>query len=456
MIIIAGLNSCDYLDVEPKGKFVIDDAQEYVNMLEEIFPLYNIDVFGVVANEKSVTDTLPITNYDTPYLSANYLWDESVNRLETSPQSSTLYNKAYARIASYNIVLSGLPDAKGDTTLKAQGIATAKIMRAYNHFFLVNTFAKMYDPKTATTDPGIILQTDFNMEVLKKQNTVAEVYKSIEKDIEESLANLPDQAKGPMLPGKAFGYALKAKVALFKRDIKEAQNAALEALKYGNELIDMIALYNQNPDNPTSIYWKMDNSECLLFQMGSSQMAVYYSVINPETARKFDQGDVRKEILFSEQPLVNHPRKEPGSLVFYNSYMGMCMMEAGYNVCGIGLPEVYLMLAETYARQDDYITAMKYLNDLRVKRILPEFYKPLSARSRQESMDLIKKERDTELVLTANKFFDMRRFAAEEHITYTKTFGTRACTLKPDSHLLIMPFPKEALENNPNLKQNSK
>ena len=68
------------------------------------------------------------------------------------------------------------------------GIAQAKAMRAYNYFFLVNTFAKPYNPSTAATDNGIIIRTKFDLEEVGKQYSVADTYAFILKDLDEAVA----------------------------------------------------------------------------------------------------------------------------------------------------------------------------------------------------------------------------------------------------------------------------
>lgn len=92
-----------------------------------------------------------------------------------------------------------------------------------------------------------------------------------------------------------------------------------------------------------------------------------------------------------------------------------------WNPGGMRLSEVYLMIAECYARKGDKDNAMKYLNDLyrnRVRTGTPE----LTANDADEAFKLIREERKRELVLTYNGFFDMRRFCTEFNETLTKTY----------------------------------
>ena len=169
--------------------------------------------------------------------------------MDDSAGESQLYNSCYSRISKYNIIIDNIGDAEGPEADKTLGIAQAKIMRAYNYFWLINTFAVPYDPATAETDRGIILHTHFDLEAESVQGTVADAYRLICQDIDEALDDLPEQALNTYRPDKAFGYALKAKVMLYMRRYDEALEAALEALKHGNhQLWDMPAWLQQTAD----------------------------------------------------------------------------------------------------------------------------------------------------------------------------------------------------------------
>ena len=104
-----------------------------------------------------------------------------------------------------------------------------------------------------------------------------------------------------------------------------------------------------------------------------------------------------------------------------------------WNPSGMRLSEVYLMLAECYARKGspaDIAQAMNYL-------------------------DIIRSQRKRELFFTYNGFFDLRRFCTEFNETLTKEFEGETYTLSPNSTLLTFPFPLKAMQTS-DLKQNSK
>lgn len=304
------------------------------------------------------------------------------------------------------------------------------------------------------------------------QDTVADAYRLICQDIDEALDDLPEQALNTYRPDKAFGYALQAKVMLYMRHYDEALEAALEALKHGNhQLWDMPAWLQQTADgiygagtdlSQDRIYSMVlmtgmhgyDDPENLLYQ---PMNAVFNAtMLNKATADLYDkQNDVRYRGVFSWN-MPQRPTAETGSVAF------MYGTNIKLNEAGIRLSEVYLMIAECYARQGNVTETVNYLNTLREKRFLN--YTPLTAtdlgNDAAQALAFVRQERRRELVTSYNDFFDMRRFCAEFDETLTKTYvdsqgETHTFTLRPDSHLLTFPFPIQAMQTS-NLTQNSK
>lgn len=476
LCLLLSVTACDnYLDITPKGEAVLNTTADYLGLLEESMPTYTGSEFGYLANVVTYYDRSQLDGYSYPLISSSYFWDESIDRtqyMDDSAGESQLYNSCYSRISKYNIIIDNIGDAEGPEADKTLGIAQARIMRAYNYFWLINTFAVPYDPATAETDRGIILHTHFDLEAESVQGSVADAYRLICQDIDEALDDLPEQALNTYRPDKAFGYALKAKVMLYMRRYDEALEAALEALKHGNhQLWDMPAWLQQTADgiygagtdlSQDWIYSMVlmtgmhgyDDPENLLYQ---PMNAVFNAtMLNKATADLYDkQNDVRYRGVFSWN-MPQRPTAETGSVAF------MYGTNIKLNEAGIRLSEVYLMIAECYARQGNVTETVNYLNTLREKRFLN--YTPLTAadldNDAAQALAFVRQERRRELVTSYNDFFDMRRFCAEFGETLTKTYvdsqgETHTFTLRPDSHLLTFPFPIQAMQTS-NLTQNSK
>lgn len=122
---------------------------------------------------------------------------------------------------------------------------------------------------------------------------------------------------------------------------------------------------------------------------------------------------------------------------------------------GMRTAEVYLILAEAKARQNDLSGAVEVLNLLREKRIKgSEAILPEPATQREMMQEIIN-ERRKELLLGFSRFWDLKRFNTEPDYakTITRVFPLvstnveqKTYTLKPDSRLYIIPFPVAARE----------
>lgn len=477
------LFACDnYLDITPKGKSVLNQTEDYLGLLEDMYG-YPIEAEWYMCGEATSHDMNILKEYKNPINSAAFFWDENFDRAAymTATGYNSMYTACYNKIAKYNIVIRHIKDSQGKEEDKNKGMAQAKILRAFNLFYLINTYAKPYNPTTAEKDRGIILRAEFSLEKEGVQQSVAEAYRLIQQDIEESLPSLPHTTNNPFRPNKAFGYALKAKVHLFKREYQEALSASLsgiheaenngkhrlwdmnkeynEALnayktRYSSNMAESMfeyggVMYNMFRMTSQNTYFKHTyaDPENLLYQHGFNQMSPHPTMIRKEVASLFNpREDLR--YTFSMGMMPTRPTAEPGSVTMNN-------MMIQWNCGGIKLSEVYLIASECYARNADIANAMKYVNEVRKNRIIAKYYTPIQANNSQEAMTLVRQERQRELLLTCNGFFDMKRFAAEFNETLVREYDNKTYTLTPTSHLLIFPFPLAAMQNS-QLIQNSK
>ena len=60
------------------------------------------------------------------------------------------------------------------------------MMRAYNHFILVNLYSLPYKEETAASNTGIPLKLNSSMDEVLKPSSVAEVYASVLSDIDNA------------------------------------------------------------------------------------------------------------------------------------------------------------------------------------------------------------------------------------------------------------------------------
>ncbi|MBA4276389.1 RagB/SusD family nutrient uptake outer membrane protein [Flavobacterium sp.] len=458
-LIIFTVTSCeDYTDVTPKGALVIETATQFHEMVSLPNRGYPINNFQYLVDDQWMKEANVIgrtSNIDI----INFTFDETTDRVSLMTGSS-FYNQAYTYINRWNTIISLVDNSKGDENIKQIAKAEAKIFRAYDHFLLINTYAKAYDPQTAAADGGICIMDKFDLEAQPAKSTVAQVYDFIQKDIEDALPYLQEKPLDVYHPSLAFAYAFKAKVHLFKREIANAKAAAEKSLSYNNQIFDLKAYSAQG--GPTAVAVPAANNiEVLsyMYMTGYNEMNFAQSyIISPELRTLFGTNDARFNLFFNSTSTTN---LDIGS---NTAYWGTQYTRFFYPTVGMKTTEVYLMLAECLAREDKFQDAVDVLNKLRAKRILSGTVNLTVPATRKETMTLVINERRKELLLGFNRFFDLKRLNNEADYAKTitrvfpivnKTVPQKTYTLQPNSRLYIVPFPLSALTKNPKLTLNT-
>ena len=462
VILILGFAACEnYVDITPTGKKTVDST--YYELIALPNRAYHPAAFALLSDNVWSKESNIIGNEFISWDGINMTFNEAANRKELS--DNNLYENCYTYILRSNIVISLVDASLGDKDVKELAKAEAKIMRAWDHFILINTFAKAYNPETAATDGGVAIIDKYDLEATPTKSTVAQVYDFIIKDIEEALPYLQEEPVNVYHPSKAFGYALAARVYLFHRDWKKAKEAAEESLKLNNTLIDYIDLGAKGGPTKVTTYAKGGNPEVLNYAyMGgpTEVLAFCYGMLSPEMVQLFGQNDERLNQFFKTSDNSVYYFDEGSGAALWNTSITYSKFQP--MSVGMRTAEVYLILAEAKARLKDIPGAVQTLNQLREKRIkraeavLPE---PATERAMVQA---VIDERRKELISGFSRFWDLKRYNTEADYakTITRTFPLvstdvekKTYTLKPDSRLYIIPFPLAAREKNPNLTMNT-
>lgn len=442
------LTACDdYLDNVPKGQKIPTTLEDFSSMIPDEYSNCREDVTQAVIllNDRYVSPSY-LSYYEL--WNVNYNWDESADRVFLNKSDETTYYNAYAGISTANLIIENAPTATEATDAQRnQAIAQAKILRAMKYFTLVNYYAKQYNPSTASQDGGVPLITSASVGASYTQPSVQEIYDFIVQDVTEALPNLPEQAQNILYASKAAAYAFAARVYLQMGNYSEAQNCAQQALQRNDKLFDWTAFYQTNIEvlsNP-NVYQTItsplgfDNVENYIFVHGNSSYAGSESQVREDRGARFEAGDAA----FMSRWKI---RTVAGNTYYQGNLSGY------YNRGGLTTTEVWLILAECMARTGNVSGAMDIVNQVRQKRILPEVYKPLTASTVEETINIIRDVKANALIQTIVPFCDARRLNAESAYarTLTKTEGGKTLTLSPSSHLWVMPFPQGATSNTGN------
>ena len=453
-------SSCnDYLDIVPKGNKIPTTLADYEALLRDEYTIGQTSISNALylLNDYYVT----VSNLNSPTLTrANYMWDETADRILLNNADESTYYQLYAAISSCNLIVENVPSATEATDAeRAEVIAYAKVIRSLCYFVLANYYADTYDAATAGEKRSVPLITSANINAPSQQVTIQAIYDFIIQGVQEAIdGGLPEQSMTVLHPNLGAAYALLARVYLQMQNYSEALSYANLALGQNDQLYDWNAYYDEhrstieNPEDYTGLPTPTDYSyvENYYFRCGNGSPNYTTNELNipVERAERFEEGDAR----FLSRWKLYSQNQDTYYRGVGNGY---------FNWGGLTTTEVYLIKAECQARLaqgGDFTEAMNTLNAVRQTRIRPEVYQPLTASTLTEAIELIRRTKDNELIFSIVPFADARRFNQEGTYarTMTKTYGGETYTLRPDSHLWTMPFPAGAINNpgNGSIQQN--
>ncbi|MDR0737472.1 MAG: RagB/SusD family nutrient uptake outer membrane protein [Prevotellaceae bacterium] len=437
--------SCnEYLDILPKGQKIPTTLADFEAMLRYEYGVHRVDAGNAINLLNDSYQTVANLNYSS-LTKANYMWDESADRIYLNNSGEGMYYDSYVSISTCNLIIEHAPEATECTDAeRAEVIACAKALRAMNYFNLVNYYADTYDAATASAKNAVPWITSADVNAPHQQLTIQGIYDHILNDVKEALPNLPATSPTPLHPNRGAAYAFYARVYLQMGDYPQALEYAELALAENDALYDWTAYYEENKtqiENPDSYtvtpspagHYYVEN---YIFRHGLTSYQYVGRSIPVERKARFEDGDARAAARWKVRTVGTDTYCVSTTTGFFNE-------------SGITTTEVYLIKAECLARDGKYSEAMAALNTVREKRILAAKYTALSASTEEEAIEYIRRTKDNELLGTLIPFADARRYNLDPKYarTLTKVVDGTTYTLSPTSHLWTMPFPQGAIKN---------
>ncbi len=445
LILSITFTSCDdYLDEIPKGSKIPETLVDFEALIRNEYTNHTVNVNQALnlLNDKYVTDAT--LSYDR-LTNANYLWDETADRIALNKSDEGTYYFSYSAISTFNLIIeNALSTSEATETEQKELWAEAKVLRAMSYFNLVNYYADTYEVSTAASKLSVPLITSAVINAPSTQVSIQDMYNFILKDVEEALPFLPSVGQTILHPTLGAGYAFYARVYLQMNNYSEALKYANMALAENGALYDWTSFYDanktliENPDSYTSLPSPMGYNyiENYNYRHGATARFTSESDILIDRGERFETGDARF--------LSRWKIRTVGAETFYKT-----MLSGTFNYGGITTVETYLIKAECLARDGKINDAMNVLNDVRKTRILADEYQDLTAANEAEAINAILRTKNNELILTLVPFCDARRLNAEGvyPVSFSKTYSGTAYSLASDSHLWTMPFPQGATDN---------
>ncbi|MFH4964788.1 RagB/SusD family nutrient uptake outer membrane protein [Gaetbulibacter sp. M235] len=437
--------SCDsYLDEVPKGSKIPTTLADFEAFIRYEYTNHKVDVAQALnlLNDRYIGPST--LSYDR-LTNANYMWDETADRIQLNQADETTYYGQYAGISTFNLIIeNALTSTEATEDEKRLIWAEAKVLRAMSYYNLVNFYADTYEASTAGTKLSVPLITSADINAPSKQVTIQEMYDFILLDLNEALPYLTSVSQTPLHPNLGTAYAFYSRVNLQMNNYAEALKYADLALAENDQLYDWTAYYDTNKtiiETPNSYITTpspmgFNYVENYNYRHGAVNYFSTENNVPVYRGQRFETGDAR---FLSRWKITT-----VGAETYYKS-----TMSGNFNYGGITTVEAYLIKAECLARSGEINDAMDVLDEVRKKRILPSEYQKLTTTDKTVAINAILKTKENELILTLIPFADARRLNAEGvyKVSFSKVDAGTAYTLSSDSHLWTMPFPQGATKN---------
>lgn len=476
------LGSCDnFLDIKPKDIFIPRTLEHYEGMLNNRNVILHSDMYIDLLTDDAYLPEVDLATWQGPakynlYTSQN-LAAQKIYKFDPKPFSEAdldySWSETHNRLFYFNTVIDNVLDAEEGTEEQRRSVwAEAKLQRAVDHFHLVNLYAEHYDPQTAATTPGIPIVTLADISAKFSRSTVQQTYDHIIQDIEDALPYLPDK---PVLTkyraSHPAGLAMMAKVYFTMGDYETALTWVDKALAEQSELVDMNehsvpAGFIFGPTGPhvptTPVGWTdlpdgKVSPESILNRTFLRPFGLGQDVCpSPELQDLFDQAnDLRWYFWYAD----SWPPFSPTTTFVTVHGVRIHLRGEYFNNC-LTTPEMYLIRAECYARDNQGAKALADVNELRRHRLRPEGFTELTVDDfggdAERILRFVLEERRRELAFTGNRHIDLKRLNKEPRFakTVTHTVEGRAYTLEPNSRFYLRELWPAATNFNPDWELN--
>ncbi|TXI95549.1 MAG: RagB/SusD family nutrient uptake outer membrane protein [Chryseobacterium cucumeris] len=420
---------CDrFLDIQPEGKVIPTTVEDYRKVLTSAYSKYPVHKSLVALR----TDEVNIDDNSTDFISYREIamWKDANN-----DQASTEF--PWVSFYSVNFYLNQIIN-EGSKTMqdspeKNQILAEAYALRAYLYFDMVNLYGKPYNSATASTDRGVPISLEIDLEQVLKPSSVQEVYNQVHADLKKAEDLMVEQKQATGLNyrfSKVALLAFEARAALYERDWNKALNYADQVLAVKGDLSNLNTVntppnHYASPESIMALDNTWDNSIKNL------------SFASPELISSYNTTADKRFGMYFEKNGSKYKVTKGGSLEFKVSFR---------------TAEQYFIKSEALLKLNKLAEAKETLLKVMKNRYNPDGY--TSVQNAVNSMDstafmnFILDERFREFALEGQRWFDLRR-ANQKKISHT--ISGNEYILQQNDPRYTIEYPMSAKKNNPNL-----
>lgn len=496
MILILWLSvSCsNFLDVEPMGKLIPEEVEDYENLLNNLTTINNFLAYNNTCYLATLGDNLEISENQARYqyndigstgiyVYTSYTFQQPYYDLNAS---DLYWDNAFEAIGIYNSLIDGVNDVATESNAAVANslIAQAKAARAWTYLNLGLVYGPMYNPNGTNDTRTIPYRTNSQPLVANPERaTTAELFQYVKQDIDDALAGIPENVSNPCRFGLPALHVLMSYYYMYMRDWNNmltyanmawdevlAQRGSVEAMLYNfnnfsydladdevisdDEVNPKVDLALQGEDNLIGLTTHREN---IMYRKAAVGGISTYPT--EEYRNLFDQEkDLRYDLFMLRDngfsTTISGETYSDGLQLYYFRDEKMLTNE-GYTTS-----ELLLLRAEAYARTGALTEALNALNLLRQFRYkgtttaetdLPNG----SSLTQDQLLEEILNERRRELPIgTYQHILDLKRYALDAGKPWCKTsithrLGSQTYTADVNGDAFVLPISNIVIQLNP-------
>ncbi|MDV7695450.1 RagB/SusD family nutrient uptake outer membrane protein [Chryseobacterium soli] len=418
---------CDrFLDIQPEGKIIPTSVEDYRKVLTSAYAKYPI--------HKSLTalrtDEVSLDENVSDFIAYREIamWKDS-----NTDQATTEFPWVgfYSVIFYLNQIINEGSKTMKDSPEKQQILAEAYALRAYSYFDMVNLYGKPYNSATASTDRGVPITLEIDLEQVLKPSSVQEVYNQIHADMEQAEELMIEEQQPSGIHYRFSKIALKAlqaRAALYQSDWNGALNFSNQVLAVKGQLSNL----NTATTAPNH-YASVESIMALDNALNTNVQNVSFAT--PELLSKYNTATDKRFALYFEKNGSKYKVIKGGSSDFKVSFR---------------TAEMYFIKSEALVKLNRLNEAKETLLTILKNRYSTEGYlavqNTINPMNTSDFMNFLMDERFREFALEGQRWSDLRR-ANQKKITHT--INGIDYILQQNDVRYTIEFPRSAKKNNP-------
>lgn len=420
---------CDrFLDIQPEGKVIPTTVEDYRKVLTSAYAKYPAHKSLSVLRTDEVTINENISDFN--------VYREIAMWKDTNNDSATIefpWVKFYSVIFYLNQIINEGSKTMKDSPEKQQILAEAYALRAYAYFDMVNLYGKPYNNATASTDRGVPISLDIDIEAVLSPSSVQEVYNQIHADMSKAEGIMVEQKQTAGINyrfSKVSLMALQARTALYQNDWNKALFYAEQTLAIKGELSDLNT-------SSTAPHHYMSVESIMALDDVFDSAAQNLSFASTELISKYNNTTDKRFAMYFEKNGSKYKIIKRGSSEFKVSFR---------------TTEMYFIKAEALLKLNKLDEAKETLLKVLKNRYTAEGYASVqtevASMNASAFMNFILDERFREFAAEGHRWFDLRR-ANQKEIKHT--VSGKEYILQQNDVRYTIEYPMSAKKNNPNL-----